>query len=109
MMDTRDIAGKISAVSWGLFLIWVGITFLLKLGPELGMLGVGLIILGAQAARKYFQLGLEIFWVAIGILFLVGGFSRYTGIELPRDYLFPSILIIAGLALLISMFRNKQK
>ena len=107
-MDTRDVAGRISAVSWGLFLIWLGVTFLLKLGPELGMLGVGVIILGAQAARKYFQLGLEIFWVAIGGLFVIGGFSHYTGIELPQDYLFPAILIIAGLALLFSMFRSKH-
>jgi hypothetical protein len=92
-------------VGWGLFFVWIGLAWLLNVGTGIGLLGVGVITLGMQAVRKYFNLKSEGFWVVIGVLFVAGGLSELLQVELP---LAPILIIVAGLAVLISIFRNKQ-
>ena len=108
MNDKNDIATKIAAVGWALFLVWLGASFLMKLSPGVGLVGVGVIILGSQLARKYFQLGLEMFWVVVGGLFLASGFSDFYGVPLPWDYVFPGLLILVGLGILFSIIKGKR-
>ncbi len=109
MNDKSDIAGKIAGASWGLFLVWLGLSFFMKWSPGIGLFGVGVIILGAQLARKYHQLSFELFWVVIGVLFFTGGFSELSGIDLPREYIFPALLIVAGIGVLYSIMQGKRK
>ena len=101
--ERRDLAQKLDAVGWGLFFIWIGIAFLADFGIGVGLLGVGIIVLGEQAVRKYFNLKLEGFWVVVGLCFLVGGLWELLAVELP---LVPVLLIVAGLAILVSIFRG---
>jgi hypothetical protein len=61
---------------------------------------VGIISLGAQAARKYFALKSEGFWVAVGILFVVGG---VWGLFNVQHGLLPILCIVAGAALLVPL------
>jgi len=89
---------KIEAAGWGLFFIWIGIALFAHIGWGAGLLGVGIITLGAQAARKYFDLKLEGFWVAVGFLFVVGGVCKLFNVHLG---LLPFLCIVA--ALLVSM------
>jgi hypothetical protein len=104
-MSESDLAKKLDAAGWGLFFVWVGIAFLANLDLGVGLLGVGVITLGGQAARKHFNLKLEGFWVVVGLLFVVGGLWAWFGVELP---LVPILLVAAGLALLVSAFRGRH-
>jgi len=96
---------KLDAAGWSLFFIWIGIALLAHVGWGVGLLGVGIITLGVQAARKYFDLDLEGFWVAVGILFVVGGFWKLMNVQLG---LLPILCIFAGIALLVSMLVGKS-
>jgi len=103
--ETSELAHKLAVVGWSLFFIWVGIVLLVKISPSVGLLGVGVITLGMQVMRKYFNLKLEGFWVVIGLLFVLGGLWSLFEAKLP---LVPILLIVAGLALLISIVRGKH-
>lgn len=102
---SRELAGKLGSVGWALFLIWIGIAFLANLGFGVGLLGVGVITLGVQAARRFCDLKLEGLWVVIGLLFVVGGLWKVFELRLP---LAPVVLIVAGIVLLVSIFRGKH-
>jgi hypothetical protein len=95
---------KLDAAGWSLFFIWIGIALLAHVGWGVGLLGVGIITLGVQAARKYFDLKLEGFWVAVGFLFVLGGFWKLMNVQLG---LLPILCIVAGVALLVSMLVGK--
>lgn len=101
--ERRDLAHKLDAAGWGLFFIWIGIAFLADFGIGMGLPGVGIIILGEQAARYYFNLKLLGFWVVAGVCFLVGGLWELFAVKLP---LVPILLIVAGLAILVSIARG---
>lgn len=102
----NEVARKLGAVGWSLFFIWIGVALLMKVDVGIGLLGVGVITLGAQAARKYFNLKLEGFWVVVGLVFVIGGIWALFEPRLP---LLPIVLIVAGLALLVSTFKGKAR
>jgi hypothetical protein len=95
---------KLDAAGWGLFFIWIGIALVAHVGWGAGLLGVGIIILGAQVTRKYFGLKLEGFWVASGFLVVLGGVWKLFNV--PLD-LMPILCIVAGVALLVSVLVGK--
>ena len=105
MAERQEIAEKLDAACWGAFFLWVGIALLWEAGWGAGLLGVGLITLAGQTARRYFRLKLEGFWVVVGVLFLAGGLGAQYELELPMG---PIVLIVAGLALLISVFTARR-
>jgi hypothetical protein len=105
--ETRgeDLADKIDAIGWGLFFIWVGIAFLSDVNFGVGLLVVGVITLGAQAARKYFGLSLEGFWVVAGLFFTAGGLWELVNI---KQSLVPILLIIVGVLLILPVIMGKR-
>jgi len=100
------LAKKVDAAGWGIFFIWVGAALLMDYSWGVGLLGVAVIILLGQAARRYFGLALEGFWVVVGLLFLVGGIWELYKVEVD---LAPIVLIVAGVALLISVFLKRRQ
>lgn len=108
----RDLLHKIDAVGWGVFLIWMGIAFLTNISWGIGLIGVGVIIIGGQAVRKYFQLPMERFWMIIGIVFLAWGVVELLSIQYGAGVLIPGgvlpiLFIVAGIALVVSgLFRK---
>jgi hypothetical protein len=102
----HQIERRIEAVAWGLFFIWVGIAFLSNLGDGVGLLGIGIITLGAQIARSYYNLVLETFWLIVGICFALGGIWEFMD---PAVALVPVLLIVAGAALLYSVLNKSIK
>jgi hypothetical protein len=97
---------KVEAAAWGLFFIWMGIAVFGKVGWGAGLIGAGIITLGAQGARKYFALKLEEFWVAVGLLFVVGGVWKLFNVHLR---LVPILCIAAGVALLGSALVGRPR
>lgn len=104
--DGRVIARKLDAAGWGLFFIWIGIALLANLGWGIGLLGVGLITLGGQMARKFMALGFEAFWVVVGLLFVIGGAWELFSVRIS---LVPIFCILAGVALLVSALVARPK
>ena len=99
---TSKFADRLSAAGWGLLFIWIGIALLLKLGASTIMLGIGTIILLVQVISKYLNLRIRLFYVVVGLLFMIGGFwENYK----PGSPLIPVFLIIVGTGLLLSVVR----
>ena len=103
MGNNLILAHKLDAVGWGLFFVWVGTALIAGVGWAVGLLGVGAITLGGQLARRYFGLAVEQFWVAVGVLFVLGGVWELLGLEFS---MVPIVLIVAGMALLLSAIRR---
>ena len=102
-----EIEHRIEATAWGLFFVWVGIAFLANVSDGIGLLVVGVITLGGQAVRSYFNLKLEGFWLIVGACFVLGGLWEYID---PGIALVPILLIIAGVAVLYSVWnKNRSK
>lgn len=99
--ENGGLAQKLDAAGWGLFFIWVGGALLMDLSWGVGFLGVAVITLMGQAARKYFGFALQGFWIVVGLLFLAGGVWELYKVEVD---LAPVVLIVAGVALLVSTF-----
>ena len=109
--DTPALVKKLYAVGWGVFFIWTGIAFLADVGWGAGLIGVGVIALGAQAARKYFGLPLERFWLVLGVVFVVWGGWRLLRIQLGElpipGTLLPILFIGVGVVVVISALVRK--
>lgn len=98
------LAGRVDAAGWGLFFVWVGVVLIAHLGWGMGLLGVGGITVGVQLARKLVGLAAEPFWLAVGFLFVAGSVAEFMKLEFS---LLPFVLIVAGLALLVSALRRR--
>ena len=105
-ISDSGIARRLDAIGWGLFFIWVGIVNLADLGWAVGLLGVGILALAEQAVRLRCGLSVEVFWVIVGLLLVIGG-----GWELGEASLSlaGAVLVIAGMVLLVSAARRKSR
>ena len=77
--------------------------FMADLGPGVGLLGIGVLVLGIQGARKAFGLDFEGFWLAMGALFFAGGIW---GMASPAVPFVSFVLIVAGVLVLASLIRR---
>ena len=96
---------KVDAVGWGLFLVWIGIAFLLDVGKGIGLLGISIIILGVQFVRKNMGLQFEGFWVIVGVGAFVAAVSELSNLEIPIG---PIVIILIGVGILASIVKRKQ-
>jgi hypothetical protein len=104
--NTRKIR-NIDALAWGALFIWWGITLLIQFPAGVGLIGVGLILLAANAARYFQGIPLSGFTTAIGVLALVWGALELAGTVLPFELpLFPILLIVLGLMILFGSRRE---
>ncbi|HET6936777.1 MAG TPA: hypothetical protein VFI72_18175, partial [Candidatus Angelobacter sp.] len=94
----------LEGIAWGAFFIWIGIAFLLHLDWGAGLLGVGVLMIGKQIARKFMTLPVETFWMGIAILFILCGIWGVLNVSVS---LIPIVCILAGVALVISAFFSK--
>ena len=90
-------ARQLDAISWALFLIWIGFAVLAQVGWGWALLGIGVIILGAQSILWERGEKVERFSVACGLVFLAGAVWELFGLTWP---LAPVLLILVGLAML---------
>jgi len=96
---------KIRGIAWALFLIWIGLALIVGISVSVSLLVVGCITLAAQVARRSFGLALEVGWLIIGGLFVIGGLCGLLGVSVP---LLPIVIVVAGVVLLISTLSGKR-
>ena len=90
-------ARQLDAIAWALFLIWIGIAVLAKIGWGWSLLGISAIILGAQATLWRKGEKVDGFSVACGLVFFAGGTWELLGLAWP---LAPVLLILLGVGML---------
>ncbi len=104
-MDTQQTSNRtLETLAWGAFFIWWGVTELVPSLPHgIGALGIGLILLGLNAARALSGLPASGFTVTLGILALVAGGLDLAGAVLRPPFeipIFAILLIVLGVILL---------
>jgi hypothetical protein len=107
--DNAALNKRLEGIGWGLFLIMLGGFALVShdLVPKgLWSIGVGVIMLGLNAARYLLHIKLSGFTTVLGIIALISG-----GLELlGRNNLGGAILLIVlGLYLLVKPWFDKQR
>ena len=111
--NKHALVRKLDAVGWGLFLVWIGVGFLADVGWGAGLLGVGVIALGVQVARKYLGLPVDRFGLVVGIVFTVWGVWELLNIHLGEapipGSLFPILFIVVGIVLVVSALRKPRQ
>jgi hypothetical protein len=104
MNNTQIQNRNFDAIAWGALFIWWGITELVNFLPAgVGALGVGVILLGMNAARSMNGIPTSRFSTALGILALVWGGLELAGsvFNLPFELpIFPILLITLGVLIL---------
>lgn len=109
----QGLTRMLDAIGWGVFFIWVGIALLANAGWAVGLLGSGLIMLGAQLARSYFSLTVNRFGLMLGVIISVAGIFRLLDIQLDRTpipaWALPILLIVLGVAILVSLWLHRSR
>jgi hypothetical protein len=114
MENVRTLDQKLETVAWAAFFIWWGITELVQsLPPGIGAIGIGVILLGLNAARQQNGLPASGFTIILGILAIVWGGLELAGVllhlsvELP---VFAILLVVLGVTMLgRSLIQNKSE
>jgi hypothetical protein len=76
------LSARITAAACSVVLIWIGAALLMDVSLGVSLMGVAVVILGAQAVRSCFNLVPQWFWVIVGLLFLAWGFWEVYGLKL---------------------------
>lgn len=107
--DKAALNRRLEGIGWGLFLVMLGGFILVPhnvISEGLWSIGVGLIMLGLNAARYYFGIRMSGFTTFLGILALLGGVAQLFWMQ---DIGGPLLLIILGAYLLLKPWFDKQQ
>lgn len=102
-----DLNHRIEEVGWALFLMMIGIIWLLPEGmipPDSWLIGSGLIMLGVNFLRHFGGIRVSGFTVFLGILALTAGLSGILNLKLP---VFAALFVIFGASLLMRALFKK--
>lgn len=105
MTATRAQNRDFEVIAWGAVFIWWGITELVRILPDgTGAIGIGLILIGLNAARLLNGIPVSAFSTTIGALMLVWGGLDLAGAVLPLPFELPvfAILLITLGVLLVA-------
>lgn len=113
MNDTQTINRNYEAIAWGTLLIWWGITELIPSLPDgIGAIGIGVILIGMNAARSLNGLAVSRFSLTLGILAFVWGGLELLGVALNLPFeipIFPILLIVLGTIILAPELTGKRE
>ena len=97
---------RVDAGGWGLLFIWVGVALATSMSWGLALVGVGLVMLGVQIARKLTGFAPDRFSLTLGGLLVVGGIWESVNASVA---LVPLLCIAAGVALLVSAVAGRPR
>ena len=104
MNSIQTLNRNFEAIAWGALFIWWGITELFTSLPDgTGAIGIGLILIGVNAARSLNGLPLSRFSTTLGVLALVWGGLELAGVLLSLPFeipVFAILLIVLGVIVL---------
>ncbi len=104
MENVRTLNRNLEAMAWGALFIWWGITELFPFLPHgTGAIGIGLILLGLNAARSLNGAQASGLTITLGILALVWGGLELAGSLLALPFqipVFAILLIVLGAIML---------
>lgn len=114
MNNTQTLNRNYDAIAWGAIFIWWGVTELFQFLPDgSGAIGIGLILLGVNAARSRNGVPTSKFSTTLGILALVWGGLELAGavLSLPFEIpVFAILLIVLGVMILAGeLTRNRNQ
>jgi hypothetical protein len=104
LLTEHDKGGRLDTIGWALFFIWVGIAWLADLGTGIALLGIGVLTIGTQFLRKLVGIRVDVFWLVVGILLVLGALWDLFAVRLA---LLPLLLIAVGVLLLIGVWRAR--
>ena len=107
--NTKDnaIAERLDGIAWALILIMTGTLWLTPAGlfPEgTWLAGLGLILLGVNAARRLRGIGASGFGIVVGFIALAAGIGRIIGRDLP---IVPILLVVFGAGMVLKALAGK--
>ena len=92
-------AKRLDQIGWGIFLVMIGIIWLVPGVPHgTWLIGTGILLLALNAVRSRLGIPWSGVSLALGVLALAAGVGDFTGIDLP---LFPICLVIIGAAMIL--------
>ncbi len=91
--DRNQSVRQIDSAAWAVFFMWVGVVMLAGVPWGWFLVGVGILFLGAQMMRRMWNLKVEAFGVAVGLIILAGGVWEL--LSMPWPFM-PIILILLG-------------
>jgi hypothetical protein len=97
--DEHSLDRKIDAAGWGFLFLWIGVALLARVGWGVGLVGAGVITLGAQAWRRHVGARVDRFALVVGTVFALVGIWNLLEVRLE---LVPVLFIAAGVYLLAS-------
>ena len=105
---------RLEAIAWAAVFIWWGLTELFQpLPPGIGAVGIGVILLGLNAARSRNGIPASRFTTTLGILALVLGGLDLTAALLHLSFelpVFAILLIVLGAIMLVrELLRNRRE
>ncbi len=110
LTDKQILNKRLESIGWALFLIMLGGLGLVpkEQVPEgIWSIGVGLIMLGLNAARYLNQIKMSTFTIVLGFLALLTGVGELMGMDLP---VLAILLIIIGAGMILKpMFEKEQR
>ena len=100
---------RLESVALGLFLIMIGgMAFIPKQQIPQGVwsIGVGLILLGLNAARYYYKIRMSGFTTILGVIALITGIGELLGVDLPGLAI---LLILLGVYIVLKPRLGENK
>jgi hypothetical protein len=102
--DRDHLPGRFGAIAWGLLLLWVSIAIATSVGSGVGLVGAGVIVLGAEVARKWIlRLSAERMMVVAGAVFVAGGIVKLVFGQVDP---LPVTCLLAGAAVILGIFQS---
>jgi hypothetical protein len=104
--ERAPLEKRVDGAGWGLLFIWIGMSLATHIGWGVALVGAGLVMLGAQAARKAMGLALDRVALTVGGVLVAGGtWQRVNGsVELV-----PLLSIAVGVVLLVSALTGRPR
>jgi hypothetical protein len=106
--DKRALNKRLESIAFGLFLIMMGgLALIPKSSVPQGLwaLGAGLVLLGLNAARRYYGIKMSTGTIVLGLIALSSGAGDLLGIKLP---LLEILIIVAGVNMLFNALFGKR-
>jgi hypothetical protein len=101
---SSNMASRVEATGWGLLLLMTGVLVLVPgLPAGAWLVGLGVLLVGLNAARHYLGLGTDRFGLVLGSGAVLAGFGIMAGLDIP---VFALLLIACGLAIIAGQVRS---